>query len=254
MLLLLLQVIRKLTPGRVADLLAVAFLMASGRRKSSVAYCVSGLLVNHPVGPATIESICKAPASLELSAAAVEKLLRLIVCLHARRCFCRKQALPQNLPEFDGLLFELPGAAQLPAATVVQLVQQALQTEGASTALLVSCMLHPLAKSNAQLSAPHVRGLLPLLSQMKAAVAVADTPARAMAARAVAAWLAMQPGAAAAAAELGLTAADVQDPDAAAPLFGSQEAGEGGGSGAAEMGPAVPAVPAITALCWPTGY
>jgi hypothetical protein len=38
-------------------------------------------------------------------------------------------------------------------------------------------------------------------------------------------WLARQLGAAAAAAELGLTAADVQDPDAAALLFGSQEAG-----------------------------
>jgi hypothetical protein len=35
-------------------------------------------------------------------------------------------------------------------------------------------------------------------------------------------WLARQPGAAAAAAELGLTAADVPDPAAAALLFGGQ--------------------------------
>jgi hypothetical protein len=177
-----------------------------------------------------------APAALPHEAAAAEALLRLFIQL------CRRPHLPgaaaANLREWLFMVLlrlfcDMPGVAKLPAATVVELVELVLQTlvdkpramgfiSLAACHLLHNLQLRP-TMSSRRLAPAHVKRLLALLLGPTAAAATeayksqlmfADTP--------IMVWLARQPGAVAAAAELGLTAADVPDPDAAALLFGGQ--------------------------------
>jgi hypothetical protein len=251
---LLLQVMGRLTLAQTADLLAVAgsvLLKGDDDRKRLSNITFSTVL--NICGSSTVPLL---PAVSQLPAAAVEAQLRLLLQLQARHS---KRIDLCYWPIFVRDLCELPGAAQLPAATVVELVQQALHNAGRHMVLVVFPLLELLAR--VQLTAEQLKGLLSMLQGPTAA----DT-ARAYRVRAVSSsiimWLAMQPGAAAAAAELGLTAADVPDPDAAALLFGSQEAGaaddviiidsdgdddDGGGAGA--VGPvAAAAVAGAAAL------
>uniref|UniRef100_A0A383VX03 Uncharacterized protein n=1 Tax=Tetradesmus obliquus TaxID=3088 RepID=A0A383VX03_TETOB len=136
----------------------------------------------------------------------------------------------------------LPAAAQLPTAAVVELAQQAVRVPGPHRGPHAVHLAVPFLRLLAfkQLTAEQVGELLSLLRGPAAAaeifqlrfmpglnVAAADwyggqVPRRVK--RSVMAWLASQPGAAAAAARLGLTADDVRDPEAAALLFGSQQA------------------------------
>jgi hypothetical protein len=125
---------------------------------------------------------------------------------------------------------------KLPAATVVELVELVLQIPLVDVAVdFIDFIFGKQLKGGrppwepVQTLAPvHVKALLALL-QGPVAAAAADTylrpirlpdclggPTTSMV------WLAKQPGAAAAAAELGLTAADVQDPAAVELLFGGQ--------------------------------
>jgi hypothetical protein len=233
-LLLLLQVRGKLTPARTADLLAVAFNMAIDRRP-----VVISLILRDDCGAsddATFDNIDNtlmspsphlSPAG-QLPAAAVQALLWLLLQLHARH---NKPELTHLWPMFVGQLCGLPCAAQLPAATVVQLAQQALQSPGTWMPELTARMLQLL--TNSELTAEQLKELLSLLRGPTAAAAARAFQSVMPDRRTVMLWLARQPGAAAAAAELGLTAADLQqvrDPAAAQLLFGSQAAGTAGGA------------------------
>lgn len=163
-------------------------------------------------------------ATGELSAASVEALLRLVVQLHG------KTTNPATAAEWPGIvahLGELPAAKQLPAATVVELVQHAMQSRGAHKLWAACDPLFSLLFEE-ELTDEQVEGLMSLL-RVHAAIADVynsfETPEGS-----VMKWLASQPGAAAAAVDLGLTAADVRDPAAAALLFGGQQAaGTAGG-------------------------
>jgi hypothetical protein len=126
----------------------------------------------------------------------------------------------------------MPGAKKLPARTAVELVELVLHNPVADFAMDLTCtaafQLLGLLRTpmiSHRLAPAHVKRLLALLQGSTAAAATAayqspirvgDTPFPVMV------WLARQPGAVAAAAELGLTAADMSDPDAAALLFGGQ--------------------------------
>ncbi|WIA35783.1 hypothetical protein OEZ86_004172 [Tetradesmus obliquus] len=218
------HLLQDLTPARTADLLAVALtvLVAAfkaaardpnfqpfGTRLSTAANNLYDMFIQ-PMDTATVH----------LPAAAVEALLRLAVQL---RCKTSDQATTATWPDVIEMLCELPAAPQLPTAAILELAQQAVQAPRANAALCASPLFGLL--SGRELTAEQAKVLLSLLRGPSAAVA-ADvfmarmTPGR----RSVMAWLASQPGAAAAAAGLGLTAADVADPDAAALLFGGQAA------------------------------
>uniref|UniRef100_A0A383VW01 Uncharacterized protein n=1 Tax=Tetradesmus obliquus TaxID=3088 RepID=A0A383VW01_TETOB len=157
------------------------------------------------------------PMYTDLPAAAVA-LLRLAVQL---RSSTSDQATTATWPDVIGMLCELPAVPQLPTAAIVELAQQAVTTPRANAALCASPLVGLLA--GRQLTAEQAKVLLSLLRGPSAAVAAevyraGMTPGRRM----VMAWLASQPGAAAAAVRLGLTAADVRDPAATALLFGGQ--------------------------------
>jgi hypothetical protein len=212
--LLLLQMRGKLTPTRTADLLAVAF---SAFTKGDAIYNATF----HNIMDLFSRPSAQRSAAAQLPAAAVWALLLHVVQLYARHSQGAAGSLSAGFVRF---LSELPGAAQLPAATVVESVQQLLQTEENITPLLVNRLLWKL--SSVQLTAEQVKGLLSPLQGPSAGVSTLAYSGRVeREGPTVTVWLARQPGAAAAAAELGLTAADVQDPDAAALLFGGQAAG-----------------------------
>jgi hypothetical protein len=170
------------------------------------------------------------PAACLHEAAAAEALLRLFIRL------CRRPHLAgaAEEPSYRGLeiswagLCSMPGARKLPAGTVVELVLQLLMadisTEFPSRAAVE--LLHPLrpATPSHRLALVLVKRLLELLQGPTAAAATAAyQPELCLTGTIlIMVWLARQPGAGAAAAELGLTAADVRDPAAAALLFGGQ--------------------------------
>jgi hypothetical protein len=128
-------------------------------------------------------------------------------------------------------LCDMPGAVKLPAATVVELVEDVLQCDIAldltpSVAYQLLHQLRPPLPSHI-LAPLHVKRLLALLLGRTSATADAayftyNFLIRGVDAPSIMVWLAEQPGAAAAVAELGLTAADVPDPAAVALLFGGQ--------------------------------
>jgi hypothetical protein len=85
-------------------------------------------------------AICRAEAhqlspAAQLPAAAVEALLRLLLQLHARHS---NRAAARLWWTYVTMLCRLPGAEQLPTATVVELVQQAVQSPGARTVLFAA--------------------------------------------------------------------------------------------------------------------
>lgn len=130
LLLLLLLLPTQLTPARTADLLAVAFNVAAYRRPH-----------RDPLTPANYQTVlnitdvfCQSTyayaayaATPQLTAAAVEALLRLAVQLHGRTTnLVMADAWPQIMQQ----LCSLPAAAQIATAAVVELAQQAMQTQG----------------------------------------------------------------------------------------------------------------------------
>jgi hypothetical protein len=131
-------------------------------------------------------------------------------------------------------LCRMPGARKLPPETAVKLVEGVMQIPMIEVSAVAGDLMYYMSANQLQrqgrvspcpnLAPVHVKRLLALLQGPTAAAATAaikhdimlrGTPT-------IMVWLARQPGAAAAAAELGLTAADVPDPAAAALLFGGQ--------------------------------
>uniref|UniRef100_A0A383W0H1 Uncharacterized protein n=1 Tax=Tetradesmus obliquus TaxID=3088 RepID=A0A383W0H1_TETOB len=229
------QLLQDLTPARTADLLAVVFNMAGcgppGSHLSDAEVMIPRLFL-----PPTSDAMAQLPA------AAVEALLRLAVQVQGRTT---NSIMVDYLPITISQLAELPAAAQLPTAVLVELTQWAVQLTGPGRLLLATSLLQLLA--GRELTAEQLETLLSLLQGPAAAAAAAASKAyqswRVPDGRSVMAWLASQPGAAAAAARLGLTAADVRDRAAAALLFGGQQeaaAGTAGGSASSGSGSSDP--------------
>jgi hypothetical protein len=132
----------------------------------------------------------------------------------------------------------MPAAEKLSAEAVVELVELPLHIPMAVAATKLYSMpwktayllLHLLCASEPRhtLVPAHVKRLLALLQGPTAAAATAayQCMSRVEGAPLIMVWLARQPGAVAAAAELGLTAADVPDAAAVALLFGGQRDGQ----------------------------
>ncbi|WIA15685.1 hypothetical protein OEZ85_002310 [Tetradesmus obliquus] len=216
------QLLQDLTPARTADLLAVVFNMAGcgppGSHLSDAEVMIPRLFL-----PPTSDAMARLPA------AAVEALLRLAVQVQGRTT---NSIMVDYLPITISQLAELPAAAQLPTAVLVELTQWAVQLTKPGRLLLATSLLQLLA--GRELTAEQLEGLLALL-RGPAAAAPRDAYQnwRVPDGRSFMKWLASQPGAAAAAARLGLTAADVRERAAAALLFGGQQeaaAGTAGGS------------------------
>uniref|UniRef100_A0A383VVR9 Uncharacterized protein n=1 Tax=Tetradesmus obliquus TaxID=3088 RepID=A0A383VVR9_TETOB len=218
------QLVRDLTPARTANLLAVALTIAACRRPfhyiSRFAIAMISCMFRQPAYTATVQ----------LSPAAVEALLRLTMQLQGRTT---NRAMAGSWPEIMYRLCKLPAAAQLPTAMVVEMGYQAVQSLGVyapyTAYIAAQCAAHIFELMAAgELTAEQVETLLSLLRGPTAAAAAAAAAAKAYQSwrvpdgRSVMVWLASQPGAAAAAAGLGLTAADVGDPAAAALLIGGQ--------------------------------
>ncbi|WIA35786.1 hypothetical protein OEZ86_004175 [Tetradesmus obliquus] len=218
------QLVRDLTPARTANLLAVALTIAACRRPfhyiSRFAMAMISCMFRQPAYTATVQ----------LSPAAVEALLRLTMQLQGRTT---NRAMAGSWPEIMYRLCKLPAAAQLPTAMVVEMGYQAVQSLGVyapyTAYIAAQCAAHIFELMAAgELTAEQVETLLSLLRGPTAAAAAAAAAAKAYQSwrvpdgRSVMVWLASQPGAAAAAAGLGLTAADVGDPAAAALLIGGQ--------------------------------
>jgi hypothetical protein len=174
------------------------------------------------------------------AAAAVDALLRLSLQLcnrphlhHAPGAVCRVgvQAEGTDMLTWWDFLCKLPGTAQLPAAAHCELAELALQEAPMWLAAhAANQLLHPLAAAGFELPDTHLRRLLALLKgQLSLQAATAAAALRVAAAKegyrgfvdySVMMWLARQPGAAAAATEIGLTAADVIDVRVRDALFG----------------------------------
>jgi hypothetical protein len=231
MLLLLLrpQVVQALTADSTADLLAVALNLATAAHADTascfkIAQHIMSLLV-------VIKN--QVPEAQPQEAAAAEALLRLFIqlCRRPHVAGAAAAALRMCLTLDLAVLCSMPGAEQLPAETVVELVELLLQIPmfGAAPALdsVAACQLLQLLSPRIpghRLAPAHVKRLLALLGGPTAAAATAayQHPMRYCGDSPIMVWLARQPQAVAAAAELGLTAADVPDPAAAALLFGGQ--------------------------------
>ncbi|WIA15684.1 hypothetical protein OEZ85_002309 [Tetradesmus obliquus] len=208
------HLVQDLTPKRTADLLAVVLGMAGcglpGRDLIEAEYI--------------IPYMCQPPAYntlSQLSAAAVEALLRLAMQSHSR---AMNHFMARYLPTTVYHLIKLPAAQQLPTAALVELTQQAMQSTGAGRVVLTDSLLRLLA--GRQLTAEQAEVLMSLLRGPTAAAAAKEYCGFMVPdGHSVMVWLASQPGAAAAAARLGLTADDVREPfgRAAALLFGGQQ-------------------------------
>ncbi|WIA22306.1 hypothetical protein OEZ85_004622 [Tetradesmus obliquus] len=199
------QLVQDLTPARTADLLAVALNVAAS---SSSAVDSVRYMFRQPAYAATAQ----------LPAAVVETLLRLAVQLHGSPS---NKATAAGWQDIINGFCQLPAVAQLPTETVVGLAQQAVLSAGDNSVLCAAPLFWVLV--GRALTAEQVKGLLTLLlgpPETALVCGLISLPDG----RSVMAWLASQPGAAAAAAGLGLTAADVQDPAAVALLFGGQAA------------------------------
>ncbi|WIA08620.1 hypothetical protein OEZ85_008049 [Tetradesmus obliquus] len=142
----------QLTPARTADLLAVAFNVAAYRRRH-----------RDPLTPANYQTVlnitdvlCQSTyayaayaATAQLPAAAVEALLRLAVQLHGRTTnLVMADAWPQIMQQ----LCSLPAAAQIATAAVVELAQQAMQTQGLLSVAFVTPVFELLAGNSIVLS------------------------------------------------------------------------------------------------------
>lgn len=211
--------VRDLTPARAADLLAVALNVAAHVRLSSNQHVSLGSqAVNNVFNvldyPSTYALVFQLPA------AAVEALA---VQLQGRNI---NLELLHNLPGIVVSFCQLPAAAQLPTAALVELAQQAAQLAQQAAHLpraYPGLCVQPFLKllPGRQLTDEQVEGLLSLLRGPAAAAARSCRVAiPGLDVCTVELWLASQPGAAAAAVRLGLTAADVRDPAAAMLLFG----------------------------------
>jgi hypothetical protein len=221
--LLLLQVIQDLTAASTADLLAVGLNLATAAQLDVwTAGHLEWLVMD-------IQSDAPAACLHE----AVEALLRLFIQLCKTRPHLAGAAaagVRGCLIRSTAFLSEMPGAEKLPAGTVVELVELVLQVAAVGSALeafylVAEHLLHLLRSTmpSHRLTPAHVKRLLALLQGPTAAAAtLAYQCIRVGGAPSVMVWLGGQPGAAAAAAELGLTAADVPDLAAAALLFGGQ--------------------------------
>jgi hypothetical protein len=228
--LLLFQVIQALTADSPADLLAVALNLATSARLDAN----SSLIALHKFRGLLTDIKYKAPHAWPHEAGAAQALLRLFIQL------CRRPDLGgAAAAEFRDCLINklmelciMPGAKKLSTDAVVELVELVLQIPmlgnktkhiRAFTGHLLQ-LLHPPVPSH-RLAPVHVKRLLALLQGPNAA-ASASAAYRCSVGVGVSAtamvWLARQPGAAAAAAELGLTATDVPHPAAVALLFGGQ--------------------------------
>ncbi|WIA15655.1 hypothetical protein OEZ85_002281 [Tetradesmus obliquus] len=215
--------VQDLTPAHATDLLAITLSVAASRKAAD-----NDHLMN-PLGCDALTNIVQMygdPAyTTILSTTAVEALLRLAVQLHSRNP--NELLASAWLIIFDSLV-KLPAAAQLTNAAVVELAQHAVQSLGDNAAMCGGQMLRMLA--GRQLSAEQLEALLSLLQRPTENITAALCQGRCMPGRStVIKWLASQPGAAAAAARLGLTAADVGHRAAAALLFGSEAAGAADG-------------------------
>jgi hypothetical protein len=207
---LILDMQEKCTPDGVADVTAVKLNMAAAR-VPDFAECRRCW---DDANSITV-SLIMSPAAYRLTAAAVEALLRLAVQLHGRVTASKHVVMCSYEvgKRWSANLSALCGkrsARQLPAATVLELAHQALQHAG-TCAPLLAAHLFDLARVSP--NAAQVKSMLSLLKGPPAAV----EPARGFVTgpmrdyKPVIVWLAQQPGAAAAAAELGLTRADVPD-------------------------------------------
>jgi hypothetical protein len=238
-LLLLLQVIQALTASSTADLLAVGLNLATAARLDTA----GGGKIPRNTEWLLSDIRCAAPAAELQEAAAAEALLRLFIKLcrrpHLARLLLGAAAAPLHNHMFilnmkfmwTAQFCSMPGALKLPAGTAVELVELVLQTPMAdSAAVFVTYLIadqlqhqrHGLPSR--RLAAAHVKRLLALLQGPTAAAATAafQRQITVFGMPPLIRWLARQPGAVAAAAELGLTAADVSDPAAAALLFAGQ--------------------------------
>jgi hypothetical protein len=228
-LLLRLQVVQALTADSAADLLAVALNVATAAHLDAT----SGVRALSKFGGLQKDIEHDAPAAWPHEAAAAQALLRLFVQLCRRPHLAGAAAAPVR----DRLIFNLidlchmPGAKKLSTEAVVELVELVLQAPMLGNQKKHICavtghlllLLRPPPPSHG-LAPVHVKRLLALLQGPNAAAAAAAY--RCLIGEGVSAtamvWIARQPGAAAAAAELGLTAADVPHRAAAALLFGGQ--------------------------------
>jgi hypothetical protein len=229
---LLLQVIRALTAASTADLLAVSLNVATAVHLNNAGCCHTATIIH-----CLLKYIRKeAPAAGLHEAAAAEALLRLFIQLCRRPHLAGEAATPlRSFLAF--ILYELcimPGAQQLPAGTWVELVELVLQTpmtevtSGSSpnAAVTLLQLLRLTTPGRSRLARVHVKRLLALLQGPTAAAAAAATTACQQhiiwgCAPSIRSWLAWQREQWQAAAELGLTAADLPHP-AAALLCGDQ--------------------------------
>jgi hypothetical protein len=171
-----------------------------------------------------------------LAAAAVEALLRLLLKLCNRphiqgAVLCLAgDAVDARMVMCWGHLCSVPGTVQLPAAARCELAELALQDAPTwVVAPAASLLLHPLVAAGVALPDTHIRRLLALLKG-QLGLQVAAAAARQEAAEQqgykrfvndhILMWLVRQPGAAAAAADIGVTAADVADARVRDALFG----------------------------------
>uniref|UniRef100_A0A383VTJ7 Uncharacterized protein n=1 Tax=Tetradesmus obliquus TaxID=3088 RepID=A0A383VTJ7_TETOB len=185
----------QLTPARTADLLAVAFNVAAYRRRHRDPLTPANYQTVLNITDVLCQSTYAYAATAQLPAAAVEALLRLAVQLHGRTTnLVMADAWPQIMQQ----LCSLPAAAQIATAAVVELVQQAMQTQGLLSVAFVTPVFELLA--GRQLAAEHTERLLLTLRGPSAAAAAAANLrwVRMPGGRTAMAWLASQPGAAAA--------------------------------------------------------
>jgi hypothetical protein len=225
---LLLQVIQALTAASTADLLAVGLNVATAVHLHTAGCCHTATIMHCLVKYIRRE----APAASPHEAAAAEALLRLFIQLCRRPHLAGAAADPlRSFLAF--ILYELcnmPGAQQLPAGTLVELVELVLQTpmaditSGSSPNAAVTLLQLLRSTTPGRLARVHVTRLLALLQgPTAAAAATAACQQHIMwgCAPSIMLWHAWQREQWQAAAELGLTAADLPDP-AAALLFGDQ--------------------------------
>jgi hypothetical protein len=180
----------------------------------------------------------EAAAAHPRDAAATEALLRLVIQLCRRPYVAGAAASVRN----DLLLcwcsfHRMPGAVKMPTETIVELVELVLQSPMVGVAAVPSFnafaawrLLHELHLRipSQALADVHVKRLLALLQGPTAAVATAAYQCSIIAhGPSVMLWLASQLGAVAAAAELGLTPADVPCRAAVALLFSGQSHEDG---------------------------
>jgi hypothetical protein len=224
-LLLLLQVIEALTADGAADLLAVALNLATAAHLDTDSSAAAASEIRYLV------TIKAAPGACPHAAAVAEALLLLFVQLCSRPHLAGAAAAPVRDCLLFGLidLCHMPGALQLPTGAVVELVELVLHIpmDGIAARFVravaghLLLLLRPALVSHS-LAQVHVKRLLALLQGPTAAGATAAYRCTLLVGGgpSIMVWLARQPGAVAAAAELGLTAADVQHHAAVALLFG----------------------------------